>query len=44
MDEADIAGEPVRHQDFSGAFRIVGADGAAQATPSGQALASVIPC
>jgi hypothetical protein len=33
MDEADIPDEPVRHQAFSGACRIVGVDGAAQATP-----------
>jgi hypothetical protein len=44
MDEADIAHEPTRHQAFSRVCRIVGADAAAQPTPSGQALASVIPC
>jgi hypothetical protein len=44
MDEVDIADEPVRHQAFSGVSRIVDADGAAQPTPSGLALASVIPC
>lgn len=44
MDEADIAYGPVRHQAFSGVSCLVVADGAAQPTPSGQALASVIPC
>lgn len=44
MDEADIAHEPVRHQAFFGACRIVRADGPAHPSTSGQVLASVIPC
>ena len=44
MDEADIADEPARHLAFFSFCRMGGASGAAQATPSGHLLASVIAC